>query len=122
MSGSPDAVVSETRHLDAEKRRQVDEQLKATGISRMGFKAATACIRKTAYEADPEGYVQRGRTERKHRRIGIRPAPDTRPCSPATCRRARHRLLRRAGLLTLIRLRDQETCRSPFCGAPIPAY
>jgi Domain of unknown function (DUF222) len=72
-----EAVVSETRHLDAEKRRQVDEQLKSAGISRMGFKAATACIRKTAYEADPQGYVQRGRTERKHRRVGIRPAPDT---------------------------------------------
>ena len=43
----------------------------------MGFKAATACVRKAAYEADREGYVQRGRTERKHRRVGVRPAPDT---------------------------------------------
>jgi len=43
----------------------------------MGFKAATACARKAAYEADRQGYVQRGRTERKHRRVGIRPAPDT---------------------------------------------
>ena len=43
----------------------------------MGFKAATACVRKTAYEADREGYVRRGRTERKHRRVGVRPAPDT---------------------------------------------
>jgi hypothetical protein len=80
-----EAVVSETRHLDAEKRRQVDEQLKSAGISRMGFKAATACIRKTAYEADPQGYVQRGRTERKHRASasGRRPTPWR--CSPATC-------------------------------------
>jgi Domain of unknown function (DUF222)/HNH endonuclease len=70
-------VVSETRHLDAEQRRSVDEQLNAAGISRKGVKAATACIRKTAYRVDPDGYLQRGRTERKHRRVGIRPAPDT---------------------------------------------
>jgi hypothetical protein len=43
----------------------------------MGYKAAVESVRKAAYEADPEGYVQRGRTERKHRRVGIRPAPDT---------------------------------------------
>ncbi|MFL6044072.1 MAG: hypothetical protein ACJ72M_03025 [Propionibacteriaceae bacterium] len=43
----------------------------------MGFKAATAAIRKIAYEADRDGSVQRGRTERRHRRVGIRPAPDT---------------------------------------------
>ena len=70
-------MVSETRHLDVEKRRTVDEQLVAAGITRMGFKAAAACIRKIAYEADRAGYVQRGRTERRHRRVGIRPAPDT---------------------------------------------
>jgi Domain of unknown function (DUF222) len=72
-----EAVVSETRHLDREKRRHVDEKMKAAGIARMGFKAATACARKTAYQADPHGYVDRGRTERKHRRVGVRPAPDT---------------------------------------------
>ena len=43
----------------------------------MGFKTATACVRKAAYEADRHGYVQRGRTERQHRRVGVRPAPDT---------------------------------------------
>jgi hypothetical protein len=63
-----------------EKRRHVDEKLKAAGIARMGFKAATACARKTAYQADPHGYVDRGRTERKHRRVGVRPAPDTWRC------------------------------------------
>jgi hypothetical protein len=72
-----EAVVSETRHLDPEKRRHVDDQLKTAGIARMGFKAATACIRKTAYQADPHGYLERGRTERHHRRVGVRPAPDT---------------------------------------------
>ena len=72
-----ETVVSETRHLDPDMRRQVDEQLKAAGIAGMGFKAATACARKTAYEADRHGYVQRGRTERKHRRVAIRSAPDT---------------------------------------------
>jgi hypothetical protein len=72
-----ESIVSETRHLDAERRRQVDQQLKAAGISKLGFKAATACARKAAYEADRQGYLQRGRTERKHRRVGIRSAPDT---------------------------------------------
>ena len=72
-----DTIVSETRHLDTEKRRSVDAQLKDARLSLMGFKAATAGIRKAAYEADRQGYVERGRTERKHRRVGIRPAPDT---------------------------------------------
>jgi hypothetical protein len=72
-----ETVVTETRHLEPKTRRHVDAQLQAAGISRMGFKTAIACVRKTAYEADREGYVQRGRTERKHRRVGLRPAPDT---------------------------------------------
>jgi Domain of unknown function (DUF222) len=72
-----ETVVAETRHLDPETRRQVDAQLQGAGISRMGFKAAVGCVRKTAYEADRQGYVQRGRTERHHRRVGVRPAPDT---------------------------------------------
>jgi hypothetical protein len=72
-----ETVVTETRHLDPELRSHVDAQLAAADLSRMGFKAATRCIRKAAYEADRDGYVQRGRTERKHRRVGIRPAPDT---------------------------------------------
>ena len=33
--------------------------------------------REDAYEADPRGYVQRGRTARSDRRVGLRPAPDT---------------------------------------------
>jgi hypothetical protein len=70
-------VVSETRHLDARTRRDVDTQIVAAGISDMGLKSAAACARKYAYEADPEGYTDRGRTERKHRRVGLRPAPDT---------------------------------------------
>jgi hypothetical protein len=72
-----ETVASETRHLDAEKRRTVDQQLTTAGLTRMGSKAATGCIRKIAYEADRAGYVQRGRTERRHRRVGIRPAHDT---------------------------------------------
>ena len=70
-------VVSETRHLDTRMRRDVDAEIVAAGISDMGLKSAAACARKHAYEADPEGYTQRGRTERKHRRVGLRPAPDT---------------------------------------------
>ena len=70
-------VVSETRHLDQVTRRRVDAQVMAAGITGMGCQQAAACIRKHAYEADRKGYVERGRTERKHRRVGIRPAPDT---------------------------------------------
>jgi Domain of unknown function (DUF222)/HNH endonuclease len=72
-----ETVVSETRHLDPETRHRVDAQLKAAGIAQMGFKEAVGCTRKTAYEADRHSYVQRGRTERQHRRVGVRPAPDT---------------------------------------------
>jgi len=70
-------VVIETRHLDATTRRHVDGKLAAAGISEMGPRSAAACARQHAYEADREGYVQRGRTERKHRRVNLRPAPDT---------------------------------------------
>jgi hypothetical protein len=72
-----EAIVSETRHLDAEKRCSVDAQLRTAGLSRMGVKAATSQIRKAACQADPQGYLRRGRTERTHRRVGVRPSPDT---------------------------------------------
>jgi hypothetical protein len=70
-------VVSETRHLDAQTRRRVDAKVVAAGISAMGARAAAACARRHAYEADRHGYLERGRTERTHRRVGVRPAPDT---------------------------------------------
>ena len=72
-----ETVVAETRHLDTDTRRKVDEQVVSAGISEMGFKSAVNSVRKAAYEADRQGYVERGRTERKHRRVGVRPAPDT---------------------------------------------
>jgi Domain of unknown function (DUF222) len=70
-------VVTETRHLDAATRRDVDGKIVAAGIAQMGPRRAATCARRHAYEADPHGYVQRGRTERKHRRVTLRPAPDT---------------------------------------------
>jgi hypothetical protein len=70
-------VVSETRHLDAKTRRDVDTQLVEAGITGMGLRSAAACARTHAYQADPHGYTDRGRTERQHRRVGLRPAPDT---------------------------------------------
>ena len=79
-----ETVVTETRHLDAEVRRQVDTQLIAAGIDQMGFKAATACVRKLAYEADREGYVRRGRTERNTAASVCGPHPTPWQCSPAT--------------------------------------
>ncbi|HJY44708.1 MAG TPA: DUF222 domain-containing protein [Propionibacteriaceae bacterium] len=69
-------VVSETRHLDRKTRREVDVKISA-GICQMGPRSAAACARRHAYQADPEGYVQRGRTERKNRRVTLRAAPDT---------------------------------------------
>jgi hypothetical protein len=70
-------VVTETRHLDAATRRDVDGKIVAAGIAQMGPRRAATCARRHAYEADPHGYMQRGRTERKHRRVTLRPAPDT---------------------------------------------
>ena len=70
-------VVNETRHLDAQLKRDVDGKIVADGVAQMGPRSAAACARKHSYEADREGYVRRGKTERKHRRVTLRPAPDT---------------------------------------------
>jgi hypothetical protein len=70
-------VVSETRHLDAGQRRAVDAKIHAAGIEKLGIRASAQCARKHAYETDPAGYVKRGRTERKHRRVSLRAALDT---------------------------------------------
>ena len=70
-------VVTETRHLDPSTRRHVDAKITAAGICHMGPRSAAACARRHAYEVDPRGYVQRARTERKNRRVTLRPAPDT---------------------------------------------
>ena len=75
---SPTRWSSETRHLDAEHRRQVDKQIGDGGIGRaVGPRGAAAVARRCAYEADPAAYVARGRTARADRRVGLRPAPDT---------------------------------------------
>jgi len=70
-------VVSETRDLDAARRRRVDEQICAAGIEELSARRAAAVVRRLAYEADRAAYVARGRTARKDRRVGLRPAPDT---------------------------------------------
>ena len=70
-------VVTETRHLDSVQRRAVDAAVTAAGIEKMGVRAAAQCARTHAYKADPKGYMQRGRTERRHRRVSLRCAPDT---------------------------------------------
>ena len=72
-----EAVVHETRHLEHDLRQRVDQEVITAGITEMGLWAATACVKKYAYEADRVGYVERGRTERKQRRVTLRPAPDT---------------------------------------------
>jgi len=70
-------VVAETRHLDAGSRREVDARLPAADLGSLGVREAKALARRYAYEADREAYVTRGRHERRHRRVGLRPAPDT---------------------------------------------
>ena len=70
-------VVTETRHLDQQTRRQVDAQLITDRIDTLGVRAVAQRARARAYEADPYGFVQRGRIERSQRRVGLRPAPDT---------------------------------------------
>ena len=70
-------IVTETRHLDTEQKEAVDAAVNAAGIEKMGLRAAAQCARKHAYEIDPAGYVERGKTERKHRRVSLRSAPDT---------------------------------------------
>ena len=55
-------VVSETRHLDAERRRLVDEQICAAEIDRLSPRRAAAVVGRLAYEADRAAYVARGRT------------------------------------------------------------
>lgn len=72
-----EAVVSETRHLDAVTRRRVDAELVGDGIGGLSVRRAIALARRVAYAADPVAYVARGRTERKSRRVGCRAAPDT---------------------------------------------
>ncbi|GLZ51225.1 hypothetical protein Acsp07_08420 [Actinomycetospora sp. NBRC 106378] len=70
-------IVSLTSHLDPETRRLVDKQAAEAGLDELGRKAAVAAVKKLAYEADPVGFLQRGRTARKDRRVALRPAPDT---------------------------------------------
>ena len=72
-----EAVVTETRHLDGPARRAVDARLQTAEIAGTGVREAAALARRYAYEADREAYVARGRHERQHRRVGLRPAPDT---------------------------------------------
>src|SRR5215203_7218454 len=46
-------VVSETRHLPAPIRRQVDQKIVNAGMAAMGPRRAAACARRHAYRADP---------------------------------------------------------------------
>ncbi|WP_248292333.1 DUF222 domain-containing protein [Actinomycetospora sp. TBRC 11914] len=72
-----ETVVAQTSHLDAAARRAVDKELGDARLGELAFRRAEATVKKTAYETDPAGYTQRGRTARKDRRVTVRPAPDT---------------------------------------------
>jgi hypothetical protein len=70
-------VVTETRHLDPQQRREVDAQVVAGGLADCAPRQAAALAKRHAYAADPQGYMRRSRTARTDRRVGLRPAPDT---------------------------------------------
>ncbi|MFC5063689.1 DUF222 domain-containing protein [Actinomycetospora atypica] len=70
-------VVAQTSHLEPEQRRLVDKHLADTELEHQGRREAEATVKKTAYEIDRAGYVNRGRTARTDRRVTLRPAPDT---------------------------------------------
>jgi Domain of unknown function (DUF222) len=54
-------VVAQTRHLDPERRRAVDQQLagEAGELAGCAPRGAAMLARRHAYRADPAGYVQR---------------------------------------------------------------
>lgn len=70
-------VVEETRHLDQERRRLVDAQVIAAGLTDLGVRAAAHCIKRQAYEADRQGYVDRSKASAQQRRVTLRPGPDS---------------------------------------------
>ncbi len=70
-------VVSQTSHLDAEKRRRVDKRVAGGGLEEMSVRRAESWITTCAYDVDHAAYVARGRTARSDRQVGLRPAPDT---------------------------------------------
>ncbi len=52
-------------------------EIVADGLESMAPKQAQASAKRRAYQADPAGWVRRGRTARADRRVTLRPAPDT---------------------------------------------
>lgn len=55
----------------------MDTQLVECGLEQLWCTGRLRRRRKCAYDADPAGYVARGRTARRDRRVGLRPASDT---------------------------------------------
>jgi hypothetical protein len=69
-------VVTETSHLFAQDRRQVDAQLAAKLLG-VGPRRAQAAARRLAIQVDQAGAVKRASNALEDRRVSIRPAPDT---------------------------------------------
>ena len=69
-------VVTETSHLDPDRRATVDARI-AAELPGCAPRQAAVLVRRHAYQADPQGCTQRGRTARTNRRVTLRPAPDT---------------------------------------------
>ena len=69
-------VARETACLDADLRRAADLEL-ARRIGAMSDGQVVAAARKVAYRLDPAGFLARTKGAAKHRRISLRPAPDT---------------------------------------------
>ncbi|GAA1924499.1 HNH endonuclease [Nocardioides marmoribigeumensis] len=68
-------VVKETVWLSPEHRAQLDAEI-APLLEGWGDRRVEQEVRTRAYRLDPRGFVERGATAAKDRRVTVRPAPD----------------------------------------------
>ena len=69
-------VARETACLEPADRRIADAELGGR-LASLGDRQVEAAARKIAYRLDPQGFVSRTRGAQSHRRVTLRPAPDT---------------------------------------------
>lgn len=72
-------LVTETNHLTAADREEVDEIVAGNlaNLDGLGTRALVAKTRQAAYRLDPEAAVDRARRAESERCVTLRPAPDT---------------------------------------------
>ena len=69
-------VARETACLEPADRRAVDAEL-GPRLAEWGDRQVEAQARKVTYRLDPQAFMERTRGAQKHRRVTLRPAPDT---------------------------------------------